>query len=194
MNETEQPSRLPRSEIIRNRIKLLAIMAVFALPVLVAYMGFFGGWFQHHSTVNKGELLNPPLTISQLELVDAVDATAFDTNQHWWLLLVEPAGACDAACERRLLTLRQTWIGLGKNQDRVETAVIGGEPEMRPLEQTKVLRLNGQQTLPPAFYIVDPLGNIMLRYQLPQSEQDAIDRAKDMRTDFSKLLRYSRIG
>lgn len=194
MNETEQPTRLSRAEIIRNRIKLLAIMAVFALPVLIAYMGFFGGWFQDRHTVNKGELLNPTLSLSQFELVDAVDASTFETGQHWWLLLVQTPGACDASCERQLITVRQTWLGLGKHQERVHTAVVGGEPGNQPLEQTRVLRAKGSDALPPAFYIVDPLGNIMLRYQLPQSEQDAIDRAKDMRTDFSKLLRYSRIG
>ena len=51
-------------------------------------------------------------------------------------------------------------------------------------------------TLPvaPAYYIIDPLGNVVLRYTAPVNQQDAVERSKDIRKDFQKLLRFSHIG
>lgn len=193
MSDTQEPVKLPRDKVIANRIKLLAIMAVFAVPVLVAYLGFFGGWFQEIGRVNKGELLNPTVPVASWQL-RTTEQAEFDTAQRWWLVLVRPEGACDHQCELQLITLRQTWLGLGKHQERVNKAALGSYPESLLPESTLPLQSAKPEAIVPAFYIVDPLGNVVLRYALPLSEQDAIDRAKAMRADFAKLLRYSRIG
>ena len=188
-------SKLPRQQVMRNRVKLVAIMAVFALPVMIAYAGFFAGWFSDIHRTNKGELIQPIIDINQWHLL--ADNNSYSTEQRWWLVLVldENAGTCDAICERHLFTLQQTWLALGKNQERVQASVLGQIPSDKISQAIRVLT-RGELTpsITPSFYVVDPLGNVILRYALPITEQDAIDSAKAMRTDFAKLMRFSRVG
>lgn len=192
MNES---SKLPRQQVIRNRVKLVAIMAVFALPVMIAYAGFFGGWFSDIHRTNKGELIQPTIDINQWHLL--ADNNTYSTEQRWWLVLVldENAGTCDAICERHLFTLQQTWLALGKNQERVQASVVGNVPAAQLSKAIRLLsRSANTPSIAPSFYVVDPLGNIILQYALPNTEQEAIDSAKAMRTDFAKLMRFSRVG
>ena len=193
--QVNESSKLSRQQIIRNRVKLLAIMAVFALPVIVAYAGFWGGWFSDVNRTNKGELMQPTIDINGWHLLAGTEA--YSTGQQWWLILVLDAEmpSCDAVCERHLFTLQQTWLALGKNQDRVQASVLGNVPTDKVSTVVKTLaRGENAPHITPSFYIVDPLGNVILRYALPNTEQEAIDRAKAMRTDFAKLMRFSRVG
>ncbi|MFN4292017.1 MAG: hypothetical protein ACK4E7_14225 [Permianibacter sp.] len=187
-----EPMQLPREQVLRNRWKLIGILLVFVLPVFFAYAGYFGGWFQDYARSNRGELLQPVPQISAWQWQQA-DGQDFATGGKWWLVYVHGAAACDAACELALYTLRQTWIGIGKENDRVRAGVIASLGSVALPEHTVALRA---ATLPvaPAYYIIDPLGNVVLRYAAPASQQDAIERSKDIRKDFQKLLRFSHIG
>lgn len=196
--QSPEPVQLPRAQVLRNRWKLIGILLVFVLPVFFAYAGYFGGWFQTYTRSNRGELLAPVPQIAQWQWLFA-DGRAFETGGKWWLVYVHGDSACDDACTLQLYTLRQTWIGIGKEQDRVRTGVLGTFNGAPLPEQTEPLRaaadsLNKNAVQSPAYYIIDPLGNVVLRYQAPRQQQDAIERSKDIRKDFQKLLRFSHIG
>lgn len=194
-SESPQPVQLPRAQVLRNRWKLIGILLVFVLPVFFAYAGYFGGWFQHYARSNRGELLQPVPQVSAWHWQFA-DGRTFETGGKWWLVYVPAGSTCDSTCELQLYTLRQTWIGIGKEQERVRTAVLGGAADAKLPEQSE--RLLGTVGVPeaptPVYYIIDPLGNVVLRYRAPQQQQDAIERSQDIRKDFQKLLRFSHIG
>lgn len=195
---SNEPVQLPREQVLRNRWKLIGIVLVFTLPVFFAYAGFFGGWFQHHGRSNRGELLQPVEPIANWQWQFA-DGQAFDPGRKWWLVYVRDTTSCDAACELQLYTLQQTWLGIGKDNDRVRTAVLGDIdaavlPEQAVKLQATLDSLREHKVQIPAYYIIDPVGNIVLRYQPPRTQADAIERSKDIRSDFKKLLRFSHIG
>jgi len=190
--------QLPREQVLRNRWKLIGILLVFVLPVFFAYAGYFGGWFSDYTRSNRGELLQPVPQITTWQW-QFVDGRGFETGGKWWLVYVHGDAPCEASCELQLYTLRQTWIGIGKEQDRVRTGVIGelgaaSVPEQAVLLRAAAERLREHGVSAPAYYVIDPLGNVVLRYQAPATQQDAIERSKDIRKDFQKLLRFSHIG
>ncbi|NQD36917.1 hypothetical protein HPT27_07745 [Permianibacter sp. IMCC34836] len=196
--ESAASLQLPRAQVLRNRWKLIGILLVFILPVFFAYAGYFGGWFQNYARSNRGELLTPVPQIGNWQW-QFNDGRTFETGGKWWLVYVHRGDACDASCQLQLYTLQQTWIGIGKDQDRVRIGALGVAPDVKLPEQAERLNasveaLNQNQVSGPAYYVIDPLGNVVLRYLAPSQQQDAIERSKDIRKDFQKLLRFSHIG
>lgn len=98
--------------------------------------------------------------------------------------------------------MRQVRTAQGKEMDRIERVWLltdAGMPSaelLREYEGTYVARLNDPKlaaALPADadraahIYLVDPLGNVMLRY--PENPDP-----RKMIRDFERLLKYSRIG
>ena len=136
------------------------------LPVLLAYAGYFGGWFQHYTRSNRGELLEPFPPISSWQWQQA-DGQPFATGGKWWLVYVHGDGSCGTHCKLQLYTLQQTWIGIGKEQDRVRTGVLGTFDGELPAQSVvlradaELLKQNG--VVMPAYYIIDPNGNVVAK-------------------------------
>jgi hypothetical protein len=121
-----------------------------------------------------------------------------------WVMLVVAPGACDAGCRQRLYEIRQVRLTTGKDRDRVERAWIvsddaAPDPALLAQHEGLVLMRSDAATLArllPAdpgtavtdhIYIVDPLGNLMMRFP-----KDADPNR--MKKDLAKLLRASRVG
>lgn len=121
-----------------------------------------------------------------------------------WIMLVVAPGACDAGCRQRLYEIRQVRLTTGKDRDRVERAWIvsddaAPDPALLAQHEGLVLMRSDAATLArllPAdpgttvsdhIYIVDPLGNLMMRFP-----KDADPNR--MKKDLAKLLRASRVG
>jgi hypothetical protein len=119
-------------------------------------------------------------------------------------LVVVAGGACDSACENNLYLQRQLREALGKEKDRVDRVwlvndgVTPREALLPALSQATVLRVDAQQLaqwLAPApgaqladhLYVVDPMGNWMLRFPAGLDRESA-SRA---RRDLERLLRAS---
>ena len=81
------------------------------------------------------------------------------------------AGVCDAACDQSLEPLRRVHDALGKEADRVQVVGLGSD----------------EISLEPGIWIVDPLGNLVMRYSLEAE-------LKGLLADLKKLLKVSRIG
>ena len=84
-------------------------------------------------------------------------------------------GDCDAACERMLYATRQARTMQGKEQDRIVRAwlVVGdAAPHPRCSRSTRVssssafreAALARSRAAPAPIYLIDPLGNLVLRY------------------------------
>ena len=121
-----------------------------------------------------------------------------------WLLISVAGGACDENCQRHLYLQRQVRESLGKEKDRVDRVWLVSDdaqvPEaLRPaLKDATVLRTSGKalaQWLTPAaghaladhLYLVDPLGNLMMRFPASLNIADAA-KAKG---DLDRVLRAS---
>lgn len=121
-----------------------------------------------------------------------------------WVMLVVAPGACDAGCRQRLYEIRQVRLTTGKDRDRVERAWIipddaAPDPALLAQHEGLVLMRSDAATLARLLptdrgtavtdhiYIVDPLGNLMMRFP-----KDADPNR--MKKDLAKLLRASRVG
>jgi hypothetical protein len=190
-------------QIRRARLKMLAILAVCAAPVIASYLTYYV--IKPEGRTNYGSLIEPQRDIGALPLMspDGKLTSIGDLRGKWLLLAIEP-GVCAKACTDHLYALRQIRLTTGKDRDRVERVLlVTGDalPSAQVLaeyEGTVVGRLRAdlvERTFPAEagaradehLYVIDPLGNLMMRF--PRD----VDLTR-MKKDVAKLLRASRIG
>lgn len=186
-----------------GRRKMLAVLAVCAAPVIASYLTYYV--IRPQAQRNYGELVDPqrPLPVAAATTLEG-KPVVLDALRGQWLLVSVGGGACDAACERHLYLQRQLRESLGQEKERVEWVWLVDDAapvraELLPaLEQASVLRVDGAELrkwLAPAaghqladhIYLVDPLGNWMMRFP---ASLDRADAAKAKR-DLDRLLRAS---
>ena len=122
--------------LIRSRLALLGLFAVFAAPPLLALIFYIGvgSWFEP-GTVNRGALLDPPRPAPQGDLL-LVNGTALPANwlDRRWTLVHFAADGCGSACEAALLAMRQAHRALGRNEGRVQRLLLLPEAAPVPAE------------------------------------------------------------
>lgn len=174
-----------------GRRKLLALLALFVIPVVAAKLILYMNWYEGGAT-NKGTLIEPRFTFEQVGLSNPLPES--------WQLVFIVLESCDAVCEERWYLLNQSRIALGAYAERVEIAIYvssssdAGWVEAKG-EQHKVLLLP-EQALPIAdqdYLLVDPLGQWVIRYPEVDSEQ-AVSQSKGLISDVRKILKLSRVG
>jgi hypothetical protein len=176
----------------RGRLRMIAVLLVCAAPVIASYLTYYV--IRPEGRRSHGELIEPqrplpPVTAMSLE----GKPVALPSLKGQWLLVSVAGGACDAACEQHLYIQRQLREGLGKDKDRVDWVWLVPDSQpvretLRPaLSQATVLRVDAQQLaqwLAPApgrqlsehLYLVDPMGNWMMRFPAVSQPAQA-DRA-----------------
>ena len=177
----------------RRTIVLLAAIAI--APVAASYAVYY--FFPRDVQVNHGTLL-PTAPAPAIEGVRR-DGSPFRLaeTKGQWLLLVNAGERCDERCERMLYATRQARTMQGREQDRVARALLvsgaGALPDepagssglaTARVDPAAALSLPGG---PPAILVVDPLGNLVLRYP---ADADV----KGIARDLTRLLKASRIG
>lgn len=132
---------------------------------------------------NYGELLEPrPTTLAPIVALRGK-----------WVLVSADAAACDARCERKLYFMRQVRRAQGKEMDRIERLWLvqgPGEPRAALLaayEGMRVARVADSPFAAEHLYLVDPLGNLMMRF--PRDP----DPARVIK-DLQRLMKYSGVG
>jgi hypothetical protein len=184
----------------KNRKSLVLIAILCIAPVAASYFAYYFAPPARHT--NYGELISvPPLPDTPLRLADGA---AFGMNQlrGKWVLLTADSAQCGEACRRKLFTLRQLRLSQGKDMDRVERVLLinddariaDGVAEdfrgtwlVRAAASELLKRLPVQGVPADYIYIIDPLGNIVLRYG-----RDA--EPSGMIKDLTRLLKISGIG
>lgn len=199
------PERVVEAQARRGsgRWKMLAVMLLCAAPVLASYFTYYV--VRPEGRRNFGELIEPQRVLPDLPAVNLDgQASSLKALKGQWLLLSVAGGACDEACRRHLYLQRQLREGLGKDKDRVDWVwlVADGRPlrdALRPaLAQATVLRVSEAQLgqwLAPApgrvladhLYLVDPMGNWMLRFPAGLDQASAPKAKRDL----ERLLRAS---
>ena len=186
---------------VAGRWKMLLVLLVCVAPIVASYFTYYV--IRPDGRRNFGELIDPqrPLPAISARTLDG-QVVQLPSLKGQWLLMTVSGGSCDASCEKNLYFQRQLREALGKEMDRVErvwliTDDVAVNPALLPaLKGATVLRvpadalarwLQPQQgaTLPRHLYLVDPLGNWMMRFP---PDMDAATAAKAKR-DLDRLLR-----
>ena len=187
-----------------GRRTLLVVAAIFLLPVAVAFTLYYGKLWRPANSSNLGELIEParPLTVAGLRHVDGTSAGA-DVLTGKWTLLYIGDGRCDAACRVALVFARQSRLALNNEMTRVQRVFLATgnccandyfaaeHPGLIALDASSPEAAALLAQFPTArensLFIVDPLGNLMMRH-------DASHTTKDLLDDLKKLLKLSHIG
>ena len=185
---------------LTSRSRFLLLVGVFVVPVVAAYLAYFGWRPAGHT--NYGELLKAtPLQQTQGTALDGHPYT-LDTLQGKWVMVRVGPAQCDADCAQQLYLMRQIRLTQGKGQSRIErlwvltdadtpdAALLQKHPGLqvwRPENPAFVEQFPAKQNHAGHIYLVDPLGNLMLRF--PENPDP-----KGMMKDLKLLLKASQIG
>lgn len=195
----------------RGRRQLVALAAVFFVPLAVAFWLYYGeSPLAPEGGTNKGDLIDPARPLPRVSLpVPTGEQTGPDFLVGQWTMLYIGRGTCDERCRKALYLTRQTRIALNKDFDRVQRVFLVSadccddaflateHPDLRLvlLEGSEAERLlqpfptydGTDVTEAGRIYLVDPLGNLLMSYS-----EAAPDKA--LLKDLKKLLRLSHIG
>jgi hypothetical protein len=180
----------------RSRRTLWLVLAVCAAPLIASYAAFY--FWRPSGQVNYGELLEPrPLPARALASIDGSAFRLSDLKGEWVLLTAGPA-ACDEACRRQLVYTRQVRLAQGREVGRVErvwlltdaatpdSALVAEHPDLKIVRDGELAAgLPALRSAANHVYVVDPLGNLMMRF--PESADP-----QRMLKDLSRLLRHSK--
>lgn len=175
-----------------GRWQLLVLLAGFLLPMLLATSMYCWQLWLPDSRTYHGQLI----ANGQLRADLGVQA-----DEARWQLLVTAPGACTDDCRQLVYLARQINIGLGRDAGRASHALASPlAPDAGPTQwqmdypQLRLYPLNLQRyrTLAPPdglprLWIIDPHGNLVLRYEVGVRGQDVL-------RDLRHLLKLSNIG
>ncbi|MCG8520292.1 MAG: hypothetical protein MI794_20085 [Pseudomonadales bacterium] len=205
---SQTPQHPTPAQVRRGRRMALLLFTVGFGPMILATVMFYTGWLNPTGHSNQGVLVQPVVPVDQLQLRGVggeplAERFGLSETEGQWLLLVV-AEDCDGACEQLLYLARQVPVALGKNANRVARAAYVGqigaelsatwEQQYRAMERLS-LAPDSRPQWPegvrpgqaPAVLLVDPLGNVLMRY-------DERHSGKDMLKDIKHLLKLSQIG
>lgn len=198
----------------RNLRTLAALAGLFLLPLLASFWLYYGTAWRPAGHVNHGELIEPPRPLPELALPFAapggatagrrkLPGTAATLFRGTWTLVYIGNGRCDADCSRTLEVMRKTHLALGEDMTRVTPVYLVAadccaadlardRPALLVLDATGRGGARALAKFPAtgrahSVYVVDPLGNLMMRYDVRRDPRGLL-------LDLKKLLRLSQIG
>ena len=171
---------------------ILILMMVIGPMVLATFMYKLQFWVPDSRSYH-GELIGNGQTRADIGV---------QADEQRWQLLVTAPTACAANCQQLVYLARQLQISLGRDASRASHALAGAQPlsgeyeaklkaeypqlQHYPLDVSTFTR-NAAAPGEAQLWIVDPHGNLVLRY-------DAKVKGKDLLNDLRHLLKLSNIG
>lgn len=188
----------------KGRWKLFAVLAVCAAPLIFSYLTYYV--IKPEGRTNYGTLLDPrtyPMPALDIRTLDG-KPLGLDAYKGKWVMLQIDAAECREACQKKLYDMRQLRTATGKDRDRIERVWLITDDKpldtmiMREYDGTQMLRVKADMlkswlptepgaTLGEHIYMIDPLGNLMMRF--PKNAD-----ANKIKKDIAKLLKASSIG
>lgn len=197
-----------------SKKQVALIMAIPIIVVVFSSLLFFLAKENviNFGTVNRGNLIRPPVQMADLS-PQRNDGSSFmfDLPDSKWVYMVVGGQSCRENCKHMLYLTRQTRIALGKKTDRVERVYLALDGPISPsfrdfleAEHSDVTVLYAQggdfvsamrdlESNPrdrQSFYVVDPLGWIMMVYRAEDTGQESLAAlGKDILKDMKRLLK-----
>jgi len=191
---------MSNEKLLRSRLKLILMMVVILSPIVISSILHRTNFRPDH-TVNYGELLEVrPLQGTGTNLQDN---TIFRDRQlkGAWNLLIIDSGNCEGYCQEKLYTMRQVRLAQNVDKDKVQRIWLisdSAKPNQEITDKYKGTRLvlaEGSDLLKEFpfvdrqedhIYVVDPMGNLMMRYPKNADPKKMID-------DLKRLLKLSHL-
>lgn len=186
---------------------LWIMIAIFAAPVIATWFFYLNPEYLPSGRTNKGEIIQPVLPLPATLALETPAGEAFDpgTLGGKWTLVYLGGGACDEVCLDRLIAMRQIRLALGESRLSVERLLILTDPTASALASDLETKLDGMHAVLAdasgaaalfdslgegmaaldRIYILDPMGNLMMRYARDAAAQDTLD-------DMERLLKASK--
>lgn len=191
------------ARLFRQRLIIIGVFSLFFIP-------FFGAWFYVDylrdegviATTNAGSLIHPARPLPEV----LQEGPMFGK---WTYAVFQAGGQCNAECEKKLYYTRQIRTSVNKDMKRVQRYFITDAPLSAELktklarehDDLKIIQLNAQAwnawmepltvngslALDQRYFLVDPLGNLMMYYDIEVDPRAVL-------MDLQKLLKASRIG
>ena len=177
----------------RGRLQLMLVLLVAVGPMILATSMYKFRFWVPDTRSFHGELIGNGETRAELGV---------QSDEKRWQLLVTAPGECEADCQQLVYLARQIQIGLGRDASRASHAITSAQPlsadydarltreypqlQRYPLDLKRYQRMAPGIELP-QLWIVDPHGNLVLRY-------GAEVNGKDLLNDLRQLLKLSNIG
>lgn len=191
----------------RSLAPLWAMVAVFAAPVIAAWFFYLNPEYLPSGRSNKGELIDPVVVLPSDLALSTPDGSDFprDVLAEKWTLVYLAGGECGDACRKRLIAMRQIRLALGEGQRNVERLLVLTDPTATDLAEKLGAEFAGLHVvltdavggvrLPELLgegvaalgriYILDPMGNLMMRYAADAPVRDTLE-------DMEHLLKASK--
>lgn len=183
-----------------GRWKLLLLLLVCAAPVVASYFTYYV--VRPDGRRNYGELIDPQRPIPAMMGTDAAGKVVpLQGLKDQWLFISVADSSCDQACDEHLFVQRQLREGLGREKGRLDWVWLrtGDQALSEPLKEATAsatvlhvdetelsnwLQPADGQKLSDHLYLVDPIGNWMMRFPA-NAEPNKIKR------DLERLLKAS---
>jgi hypothetical protein len=177
------------------------VLAICIAPVAASYFAYYV--MPPSGRTNYGTLITPPRPVPEAVGQTHLDGTTdtFASLAGKWVLLSASAAECGRRCNAALLQMRQQRLMTGKDRDRVERVWLVADTApvstmiLREYEGTHVARapasvvrewlaLEPGEAPDGVVWLVDPMGNLMLRW--PQDPEP-----QKVKRDLARLLTAS---
>ncbi len=194
----------------KGRRQLIAIFVIFLLPPLLAWSAW--QYLQSHgvsSTNNAGTLITPARPLAH-EALEPVGGAGLDAMKGRWRYVMFANEACGVLCMDQLYLTRQTRFSTHKDMQRIRRLLVVSEalslasaqkilddhPDLiiarvmsteQGSQWKKAFVGDEFSTQGKQFFLVDPLNNLMMYYDLTVEP-------KRLLKDLTKLLKVSQIG
>jgi len=188
-----------------SRRNFLLLASLFFVPFVAAvWLYYFSAW--RPALAAHGELIDPPRPLPAIALTLPDGGTASpEVLRGSWSLVYLGEKSCAEACTKALAELARVRLALDKDATRVQRVLLhAGDccapgfpgPDDQDLLVLGATGAEGEAYLAlfprapygtPSIYVVDPLGNLMMRHSAAAS-------AAGLLKDLERLLRLSSIG
>ncbi len=186
-----------------GRWKMLLLALVCAAPVAASYFSYYV--IRPGGHTNFGVLIDPQRPLPPVLATDLSGRSVqLSSLKGQWLLVSVAGGACAIGCQNNLYLQRQLRESLGKEKERLDWVWLIDDQHAVPdaiqpgLAQATVLRVPRAQladwlmpesghALDEHLYLIDPMGNWMMRFP-PDLDKAGAGKA---RRDLERLLRAS---
>ncbi len=182
-----------------NRRKLILIMVLLLSPIVASYTLFLSGY--RPGSVNYGDLLEPQKLSGTGVTQRENEIFRIKNLRGKWVMLTIDSGDCNDACQQKLYYMRQIRTMQNKEMHRIERLwlvdddVAIDDQLWNDYEGTVVVNAQDSELLNHIpnqerqrnhIFLIDPLGNLMLRF--PENLEP-----RKMSDDIKRLLHVSQI-
>lgn len=206
VHEMPRPGDVVKADAQRTRMgrwKMIAMLLICASPVIASYFTYYV--LRPEGRRNYGELIQPQKDIPQVTVKNLQgEAVPLVSLKGQWLLVNVSSGACAERCQQNLYFQRQLREILGRDKDRLDRVWLITDSAPVPetllpaLNMAHVLRMDVKvvqtwispakdQELQDHLYVIDPMGNFMMRFP---ANMDVASASKAKR-DLERLLKAS---